>query len=149
MGSCCPPALGNFPDITGDGVREEVMEEMFLIGFQDSGVESRDPRAGEMEPWEEIMGGAVDNISNLSEMSESPRQFPARPDPTEVWEKELLGKPENWAVAELEKSSLERLPELEKRLEDSVVSEKGLARAPAELWLNIWEGNLIGVFTSV
>ena len=41
------------------------------------------------------------------------------------------------------------MPELENRLEDSVVSEKGLARAPAELWLNIWDGNLIGVFPSV
>ena len=71
------------------------MEEMFLIGFQDSGVESRDPRAGEMEPWEEIMGGAVDNISSRSEMSESPRQLPPLLDPVEVWEKEL-GKLENW-----------------------------------------------------
>ena len=49
----------------------------------------------------------------------------------------------------MEKSSLERLPALENRLEDSVVSEKGLARAaPVWLWLNIWDGNLIGVFTS-
>ena len=77
------------------------MEEMFLIGFQDSGVESRDPLAGgDMEPCEEIMGGAVDNISSRSEMSESPRQFPALPDPTEVCEKEP-GKPENW-LAEAE-----------------------------------------------
>ena len=92
MGSCCwpGPALGNFPDMTGEGVREEVREEMFLIGFQDSGVESREPRGGDMEPCEEIIGGAVDNISSRSEMSESPRQFPPRPEPME------LGKLENW-----------------------------------------------------
>ena len=98
MGSCCwpGPGLGNFPDMTGEGVREEVREEMFLIGFQDSGVESREPRAvGDMEPCEEIMGGAVDNISSRSEMSESPRQLPPLLDPVEVWEKEL-GKLENW-----------------------------------------------------
>jgi hypothetical protein len=82
--------------MTGEGVREEVMEEMFLIGFQESGVESRDPLAGgDMEPWEEIMGGAVDNISSRSEMSESPRQLPPLLDPVEVCEKEL-GKLENW-----------------------------------------------------
>jgi len=37
--------------MTGDGVREEVMEEMFFMGFQERGVESRESRlGGEMEP---------------------------------------------------------------------------------------------------
>ena len=37
--------------MTGDGVRDEVRELMFLMGFHESGVESRDPRAvGDMEP---------------------------------------------------------------------------------------------------
>ena len=94
-------ALGNWPDITGDGVRDEVREEMVLIGFQDSGVESLEslePRAGgDIEPWDEIMGGAVDSISNLSEMSESPRQFSCLPEDCELWEESReLGKLENW-----------------------------------------------------
>ena len=68
--------FGNFPDMTGEGVRDEVREEMFLIGFQDSGVESLEPRGGgDREPCEEIMGGLVDNISSLSEMSDKPRQL--------------------------------------------------------------------------
>ena len=90
-------ALGNWPDITGDGVRDEVREEMVLIGFQDSGVESLEPRAGgDIEPWDEIMGGAVDSISSLSEMSESPRQFSCLPEVCELWEESReLGKLEN------------------------------------------------------
>ena len=37
--------------MTGDGVRDEVRELMFLMGFHESGVESRDPRAvGDIEP---------------------------------------------------------------------------------------------------
>lgn len=74
--------------MTGDGVREEVREEMFLIGFHESGVESREPRpGGDIEPCEEIMGGAVDNISSRSEMSDSPRQLPPLLEQLELCEK--------------------------------------------------------------
>ena len=120
------------------------------MGFQERGVESRESRlGGEMEPWDEIMGGAVESISSLSEISDRPRQFSCLPE-LEFWEESMeLEKLENW-LAEVKSVIREILLELEKRLEVWVAgpSEKGLALAP-ELWLSSWDGNLIGVLTSL
>ena len=46
------------------------------------------------------MGGAVDSISSLSEMSDSPRQFSCLLE-VEFWEESKeLGKLENWLAEE-------------------------------------------------
>ena len=85
----------------------------------------------------------MDNISSLSEMSDSPRQFSCLPVP-EPWEEiKEPGKLENWLVEEGKSFILERLLELENRLEDSWLgpSEKDLLR--------ICEGNLMGVLASL
>lgn len=65
-----------FPKLKiGDGVKEGVLEDKFIIGFQERGVDPLEPLAlGEREPWDMSMD-PWDNPSRRVEMSDKPRRL--------------------------------------------------------------------------